>query len=68
MNKSINAAVEQAWRGTEDRLAPIVSRKLGAEATFRGWTRQDKQGAVTPIFTVPASHRSQAEALGLLIA
>jgi len=62
-----NTLALHAW---ENRLAPIVARKLklNSGVTFRGFTRADKFGAVTPIFTVPASHRAQAETLGLLIA
>jgi hypothetical protein len=60
-----NALPLHAW---QDRLAPIVSRKLGCKATFRGFTRSDKVGAVTPIFTVPLEFRATAESLGLLIA
>lgn len=56
----------------EDRLAPIVSRKLGCPnfntVTFRGFTRTDKFGAVTPIFTMPEQYRAEAERLGLLVA
>ena len=62
-----NSLALHAW---EDRLAPAVAKKLHCNAgvIFRGFTRPDKYGAVTPIFSVPQQHREKAESLGLLIA
>ena len=61
-----NALYLHAW---EDRLAPAVERKLGChDVILRGFTRADKYGATTPIFTVPQEFRAKAESFGLLVA